>query len=118
MTSQRTGRPGVSISALGGRLPALAAIFLIGAVVLVGQMQPLWAQLTLSTIRGTVTDASGAVVPGVDVTVTDLSTNIPRSTVTDVVGNFEISDLKSGTYRLTAQLPGFKTYVADNLRLE
>ena len=78
----------------------------------------LMAQLTLSTIRGTATDPSGAAVANTEVTVTNLETNEKRTVVTNDKGDFEIPDLYRGSYRLTATQPGFKTFVADNIILE
>src|SRR5438093_3703076 len=80
---------------------------------------PLPGQTSLSTIRGTVKDPSGLVAPAVEVTVTDIATSVQvRAAVTDSNGNFEMPDLKPGTYRLRAELAGFKTFVADNITLE
>jgi hypothetical protein len=77
------------------------------------------AQTSLSTVRGTITDPSGLVVPGVEVTLTDIATNVlARSAISDSNGNFEMPDLKPGIYRLRAELSGFKAHVADNLALE
>ena len=76
------------------------------------------AQTTFSTIRGTVTDQSGAVIPGVEVTVTEVTTNLSRTVESSGDGNFEAPDLKSGSYRLSAGLDGFKTFVADNITLD
>src|SRR5690606_28129538 len=79
----------------------------------------LFAQQAVSTLRGTVTDSTQAVVPGVEVVLLDLATNtIARTVVTDGNGNYEMPDLQPGTYRLTAELPGFKTFIADNLVIE
>src|SRR5258708_20815328 len=61
----------------------------------------------LGTIRGTVTDASGAVVPNAKIEVTDLSTNITRQLKTNSEGNYEASALKSGNYKVTVSPPGF-----------
>src|SRR5713226_7930467 len=61
----------------------------------------------LGTIRGTVTDASGAVVPHAKVEVTDLSTNITRQLTTNNEGNYEATALKSGNYKVTVSAPGF-----------
>ena len=76
------------------------------------------AQTTFSTMRGTVTDQSGAVIPGVEVTITEVTTNISRTVESSGDGNFEVPDLKSGSYRLSAGLDGFKTFVADNITLD
>jgi hypothetical protein len=75
------------------------------------------AQSTLSTIRGTVTDPSAALVPGVEITLTDTATNTTRTVVSGDTGNFELPNLKPGTYKLQAQLSGFKMFVAENIIL-
>lgn len=63
----------------------------------------------LGTVRGTVTDASGAVVPNAEVTVTDLSTNTSHKTTTNAQGNFEMFGLKSGNYAVKIIAAGFRT---------
>ncbi len=79
---------------------------------------PLLGQESLSTLRGTVTDPSDAVVPGVLVVLEEVSTNIRvRSVTTDGQGNYEMPGLKQGRYRLTASMPGFKTFVANEVIL-
>ncbi len=60
----------------------------------------------LGTIRGTVTDSSGAVIPGATVTVTDSLTNTARETKTNSQGNYEMFGLKSGTYRVAITATG------------
>ncbi len=81
-------------------------------------LNPLTGQETLSTLRGAATDASGAVAPGVAITVEEVSTNIvARKVSTDSQGNYEIPGLKEGVYRLTAALTGFKTLVANDIIL-
>jgi len=78
----------------------------------------LYGQADRSAIRGVVTDPTGAVVPKVAVTAMDLSTNtVARTVSTDDNGNYEIVDLKPGSYRLKADAPGFKAFVAENLLL-
>lgn len=77
------------------------------------------AQTELSTLRGTVTDTSGAVVSGATVTAEEITTNVrARSVTTDNVGNYEMPDLKPGMYRVRAVLRGFKTFIAENIPLE
>jgi carboxypeptidase family protein len=76
-------------------------------------------QTGLSILRGTVNDQSGAVVPGAEISVTELATNIKvRAIATDSNGNFEIPDLKPGSYRLRAEKLGFKPFVAGDLLLD
>jgi hypothetical protein len=79
----------------------------------------LLAQTALSVLRGTATDSNGAAVPGVKITITDLATNITvRTVTTDDHGNFEIPDLKLGSYRLNAEKAGFRAYTADNVVMD
>src|SRR5579862_5885441 len=77
-----------------------------------------WGQLTVSTLRGTITDPAGAVVVHAKITAVNLETNLTREVFTNENGDYEILDLPRGTYRLTAVQPGFKTFVADNVLLE
>src|SRR5881396_1134499 len=60
----------------------------------------------LGTIRGTVTDSTGAVIPGAMVTVTDTLTSATRETKTNSQGNYEMFGLKPGTYKVTIAAPG------------
>ena len=66
------------------------------------------AQTTFGTIRGTVTDPQQGIVPGATVVATDETTNVSRETQSDADGLFEIPNLRSGTYTVSASLSGFK----------
>jgi hypothetical protein len=63
----------------------------------------------LGTIRGTVTDPSGAVIPAAKVVATDLSTNTARSAVTNGEGVYEIFGLRPGHFKVTITASGFAT---------
>ncbi|MGH9161835.1 MAG: carboxypeptidase-like regulatory domain-containing protein, partial [Vicinamibacteraceae bacterium] len=77
------------------------------------------AQSSLAVLRGTVTDASGAAIPGVNITLTEPMTGVTvRDVVSDQNGNYEMPDLKPGTYRLKAELEGFKAFVSDEVVVE
>ncbi|MCH8269375.1 MAG: carboxypeptidase regulatory-like domain-containing protein, partial [Acidobacteria bacterium] len=69
------------------------------------------AQVTTGTISGTVQDSTGAVIPGVDVTVTNLDTGITRSASTDVEGRYQVLNIGSGNYEVQAQTGGFRTEI-------
>src|SRR5579872_430548 len=75
-------------------------------------------QMVQSTIRGTATDPSGAVVPNVTITLINLGTGVTTSGHTDQNGDYEIPGLLRGTYRLTATATGFSTFVADDVVLD
>ena len=77
----------------------------------------LMAQRTTGTIVGTVTDATGAVVPGAEITLTNLDTGASRSVLTSDTGAYALTSLPPGLYRLQATLPGFKEAVVENVRL-
>jgi hypothetical protein len=63
----------------------------------------------LGTIRGIVSDISGAVVPNAEVSVTDLATNTMRTTKTNGDGAYEVFGLNAGAYVVTIEAKGFDT---------
>src|SRR5213594_1544105 len=68
-----------------------------------------WAQVT-AQISGTVKDASGAVLPGVEVTATQTATGAMRSAVSNETGSYVLPNLPVGPYKLEAALAGFRTF--------
>lgn len=72
-------------------------------------------QATFGTIRGSVMDSAGALVPGVSVTVTHQATNIQRTAISNDRGSYEVTHLNPGMYRVTAELPGFKRFLHENI---
>src|SRR5262245_5485709 len=75
------------------------------------------AQRISATIRGTVTDATGAVVPGANVTVKGEGTGFTRTTVTNSAGLYSFAELPVGTYTVEAGLSGFKSAVVKGVVL-
>src|SRR5438094_8744989 len=74
-----------------------------------------WAQATTAQINGSVKDQSGAVLPGVEITVTQTATGAKRTAVTNETGNYVLASLPLGPYMLEAGLPGFKEYVQTGI---
>src|SRR5262249_31588237 len=74
-----------------------------------------FAQSDRGTITGTVSDSSGAVVPGVTVEAKNVATGITYQAGTSEPGNFTLPQLPAGTYELSAMLPGFKRFVRPGL---
>ena len=72
-----------------------------------------WAQSTFGSFNGTITDPSGAVVPGATVTVLNVNTQAVRTTVTAGDGTFLVPNLDAGSYRVTVSLSGFNEVVRD-----
>src|SRR5437762_6984138 len=65
------------------------------------------AQTTFGTITGTITDATGAVIPAAPVTVTNEATGVVRRAATAANGVFTLVDLQPGPYKLTVDAKGF-----------
>ncbi len=74
-------------------------------------------QETRATVTGTVSDPQGAVVPGAVVTVRNVDTNVDTLATSDTSGGFIVRQLIPGRYRVTAALPGFKTFTRDGIVL-
>ncbi len=69
-------------------------------------------------ISGRVTDATGAVLPGVEVKVTQAETGLIREAVTNEAGVYSLPRLPVGPYRLEAALPGFRTFAQTGIVLQ
>src|SRR5207244_1099080 len=69
-------------------------------------------------ILGNISDPSGALIPGASVTITDVERGTSRSLVTDEAGAYNAPSLPPGTYRIRAELQGFKTVERTNVVLE
>ncbi len=74
-------------------------------------------QTTFGTILGIVTDPTGAVVPNVQITVTNQDENISRETRSDSQGNYQMENLKEGLYTVKSHMAGFREFSVTNLRL-
>ena len=79
---------------------------------------PAVAQTNKASIVGTVTDTSGAVVPGVTVKITKVDTNATREVTTSDSGTYEAPSLDIGTYKVTGTKQGFKTVAQENIVLQ
>jgi hypothetical protein len=87
-------------------------------VVVSGIVVPASAQQASSELQGRVLDQQGGALPGVAITVTNEETGQFRETVSNADGSYFVSRLAPGTYRVAAQLQGFKSYAQTGLRLE
>jgi outer membrane receptor protein involved in Fe transport len=76
------------------------------------------AQTFRGTILGTVTDPSGAVVSGAQVTVKNTGTGLERSTTTSGDGSYTLSELPIGAYNVTVTMTGFQTFVATGVTVD
>jgi hypothetical protein len=90
---------------------------LVGFVAFASAGATAWAQAT-AQISGSVKDQTGAVLPGVEITVTQTATGGKRTTVTNETGNYVLASLPVGPYMLEAALPGFRSYVQTGIVLQ
>jgi carboxypeptidase family protein len=93
------------------RIAGAMGIFILGAASVA-------AQSTYGTLLGTVHDATGAVIPQASVTVTEVTTNISKSGVTNDRGDYEIPNLLPGNYEVAVSAAGFKRFVRRGVGLE
>jgi hypothetical protein len=91
----------------------------VGVLLVTANAVPLWAQAGASAqISGLITDPSGAVVPGAQVTATQVETGLARTTISGPDGIYVLPNLPVGPYRLEVQASGFDAYVQTGILLE
>src|SRR5258708_4898899 len=77
-----------------------------------------FAQLTTADILGTVTDATGAVVPGANITLTNLGTNETRTGHSNSSGDYSFTLVPLGHYSITVKAGGFQASITKDLAVE
>ncbi len=107
--SVKRSLPQVIASLLRPVMTALTLTILLGVSIS--------AQQNTADVVGTVTDASGAVIPGATVTITNSGTNISQHSTTGADGNYIFTLLQVGTYAVKVEAKGFKTFSAPNITL-
>src|SRR5438105_4301188 len=75
------------------------------------------AQTSNATVGGTVSDATGALIPGVSVTATNVATGIVTTVLTNEAGAYQFASLQTGTYKIVAELSGFQTQTYNAVAL-
>lgn len=93
-------------------------VFVVGLCAVLGAAAPVAAQGTSARLVGTVKETSGAVVPGVSVTATNLDTGLLRTSVTNEQGDYVLPTLPVGRYEVAAELSGFKRVVQSPVPLD
>jgi hypothetical protein len=76
---------------------------------------PAWAQFETGNVVGTIKDATGAVVPGAKVTLTNTQTGVSTEKTSDASGSYEFFTVRPGTYVITAEKDGFSIALVDNV---
>src|SRR5881296_4598665 len=85
----------------------LCLVFSVGA----------FAQTSNATLGGTVSDSTGASIPGVAITATNIATGIVNTVLTNEVGAYQFASLQTGTYKVVSELSGFQTQTYNNVTL-
>ena len=75
------------------------------------------AQITTGTISGTVSDSTGAVIPGAAITIRNTDTGISRSVTANAAGRYQAPQLALGSYEVTAESAGFQPFVRSGINL-
>ena len=83
-------------------------LLMLGSVLLLAS--PSWGQTVYGSITGSVTDVSGAAVPGATVTLTNIGTTEKRGMDSDAAGSYTFVNLVPANYRLEAEKTGFKHF--------
>jgi hypothetical protein len=89
---------------------------MVGSVLLLAC--PLWGQTNYGSIAGTVTDASGAAIPGATVTLTNIGTAEKRTMDSEATGSYEFVNLVPGDYRIDVDKSGFKHFTREPILVE
>jgi len=92
------------------------SLLLLSSILLLAALT--WSQTFFGSIVGTVTDASGAVVDGTTVTITNTGTGERRFVTTSSDGAYRLVNLVPGTYKLEIEKPGFKRYTRDQVTVD
>jgi hypothetical protein len=100
-------------------LASSKGLSLVCALMLVACLlpRPAAAQAVTGTLLGTVTDATGAVLPGATVTVTNTDTGFSRTVTADSSGEYVAPSVPTGTYTVAAELSGFKSVQMSNVHV-
>src|SRR5436309_9784543 len=76
-----------------------------------------FSQTSNATLGGTISDATGALIPGVTITATNTGTGIVTTVVTNEAGAYQFASLQTGSYTVSAELPGFQTQTYNGVAL-
>jgi hypothetical protein len=116
-TASATAQPVHPIGNIRGGKMRLRFTAALAALLLLCGVSAAWAQGQTGTIFGKVTDESGAVLPGVTVTLTSPVLLQPLTATTSDTGSFDFPRLAVGIYSVKFELPGFKTVVKTDIQV-
>lgn len=87
------------------------------AIILAAAATPVHAQEITATVTGTVTDQTGAALPGVTVTAREIGKGVSTEVISSKSGTYTLPYLPTGDYEITFTLSGFQPFVAKGVRL-
>src|SRR5579863_516814 len=90
-------------------------LYVAASLLIAAFARPAHAQVLYGSVSGAVTDQSGAVVPGAQVSIAGDNTGLKRQAVTDATGSYRMLDLPEGTYTLEVTATGFKPLKKTNV---
>src|SRR5437773_4068103 len=76
-----------------------------------------FSQTSNATLGGTISDATGALIPGVTITATNTGTGIVTTVLSNEAGAYQFASLQTGTYKVSAELSGFRTQTYNEVAL-
>ena len=91
---------------------AVACLFVAGSL-----LTPVFGQETRATLSGTITDPSGSSVAGAGMQLLNVQTGVEAKVESNQVGQYRFLFLNPGTYKLTAEMAGFHTYIREGIVL-
>ena len=91
-------------------------VFVTFGIILLSSV-PIYPQVVGATLSGTVTDQSGAVIPGTQISIKNVATGLARTGTTDAAGFYTAPNLLPGTYEITATASGFSAEVRTGVTL-
>ncbi len=97
------------------RTPRVVALWLLALACCVATAH---AQTGAASITGLITDETGAALPGVTITATNVATNVPYVAVSNEAGNYTVTSVPVGRYTVKAELSGFRTAATPEFTLE
>src|SRR2546428_12887930 len=103
-------RPGVSVYVLGRFVAAIVALIALGTCLS-------FAQTSTATILGAVKDTTGALIPGVSITIKHTDTGQTRTAISSETGDYIVALLPVGEYEITTAMPSFKQQVRSGINL-
>src|SRR5262249_20640086 len=86
-------------------------------ITLLFSVMPSFAQSSNATLGGTVSDATGALIPGVSITATNTQTGIVTTVISNETGAYQFAALQPGSYKVSAELAGFQTESYNEVNL-